>query len=109
MADLFTVRLHQIKNQQDSKYPDLVYGKIKRLKRSQTPVLNDEGEDSAGYAADSILLKSDGNPTYHFANVVDDHLMKITHVIRGLEWMAGTCSGWFCDRKCFRHAGRLEI
>lgn len=32
---------------------------------------------------DPILIKSSGNPTYHFANVVDDHLMKITHVIRG--------------------------
>lgn len=32
---------------------------------------------------DPILLKSDGHPTYHLANVVDDHLMEITHVIRG--------------------------
>ena len=31
-----------------------------------------------------ILVKSDGFPTYHFANVIDDHLMKITHVIRGV-------------------------
>lgn len=34
-----------------------------------------------------ILLKSDGMPTYHLANVVDDHLMEITHVIRGEEWL----------------------
>lgn len=34
-----------------------------------------------------VLLKSDGFPTYHLANVVDDHLMKITHVIRGEEWL----------------------
>ncbi len=34
-----------------------------------------------------ILLKSDGMPTYHLANVVDDHLMEITHVIRGEEWI----------------------
>ena len=39
---------------------------------------------------DQILQKSDGFPTYHLANVVDDHLMKITHVIRGDEWMAST-------------------
>lgn len=39
---------------------------------------------------DQILLKSDGFPTYHLANVVDDHLMKITHVIRGDEWMSST-------------------
>ncbi|KAF9425212.1 Glutamyl-tRNA synthetase, partial [Podila epigama] len=36
---------------------------------------------------DSVLMKSDGFPTYHLANVVDDHLMDITHVIRGQEWL----------------------
>lgn len=36
---------------------------------------------------DQILLKSDGFPTYHLANVVDDHLMGITHIIRGEEWL----------------------
>lgn len=36
---------------------------------------------------DQILLKSDGYPTYHLANVVDDHLMRITHIIRGEEWL----------------------
>ena len=36
---------------------------------------------------DPIIIKSDGFPTYHFANVVDDHLMKISHVIRGEEWL----------------------
>lgn len=39
---------------------------------------------------DQILLKSDGFPTYHLANIVDDHLMNITHVIRGDEWMSST-------------------
>ncbi|MDY6915201.1 MAG: glutamate--tRNA ligase, partial [Candidatus Cloacimonadota bacterium] len=37
---------------------------------------------------DQILMKSDGFPTYHLANVIDDHLMKITHVIRGEEWLS---------------------
>jgi len=37
---------------------------------------------------DKVLFKSDGMPTYHLANVVDDHLMKITHVIRGEEWLS---------------------
>ena len=36
---------------------------------------------------DKVLLKSDGMPTYHLANIVDDHLMKITHVVRGEEWL----------------------
>ena len=39
---------------------------------------------------DQVLIKSDGYPTYHFANVVDDHLMGITHVIRGEEWVSST-------------------
>lgn len=39
---------------------------------------------------DQVLLKSDGFPTYHLANVVDDHLMGITHVIRAEEWLSST-------------------
>jgi len=39
---------------------------------------------------DQVLLKSDGMPTYNFANVVDDHLMKITHVVRGNEYLSST-------------------
>ncbi|MCX6765881.1 MAG: glutamate--tRNA ligase [Candidatus Moranbacteria bacterium] len=43
-----------------------------------------------GTIDDQVLLKSDGYPTYHLAGVVDDHLMKITHVIRGEEWLPST-------------------
>lgn len=58
---------------------------------------------------DQVLLKSDGFPTYHLANVVDDHLMEITHVIRGDEWMSSTpkhlylyeAFGW--EPPCFMH------
>jgi glutamyl-tRNA synthetase len=39
---------------------------------------------------DKVMYKSDGMPTYHLANVVDDHLMEITHVIRGEEWLPST-------------------
>ena len=39
---------------------------------------------------DQVLLKGDGFPTYHLANVVDDHLMGVTHVIRGEEWLKST-------------------
>ncbi|CAH2350272.1 glutamate--tRNA ligase, mitochondrial [[Candida] railenensis] len=39
---------------------------------------------------DFVIMKSDGLPTYHFANIVDDHLMQITHVIRGEEWLSST-------------------
>ena len=43
-----------------------------------------------GAIDDQILLKTDGFPTYHLANVVDDHMMDITHVIRGEEWLPST-------------------
>lgn len=39
---------------------------------------------------DKIIMKGDGMPTYHLANIVDDYLMKITHVIRGEEWLSST-------------------
>jgi len=39
---------------------------------------------------DKILMKTDGMPTYHMANIVDDHLMEISHVIRGEEWLSST-------------------
>ena len=45
---------------------------------------------NSGQLDDKILLKSDGFPTYHLANVVDDHLMNISHVIRGEEWLSST-------------------
>lgn len=54
---------------------DVVYGKVK----IDNSILDDQ-----------ILLKSDGFPTYNFANVVDDHLMEITHVIRGKEYLDQT-------------------
>ncbi|TGZ63985.1 hypothetical protein CRM22_006612 [Opisthorchis felineus] len=46
-----------------------------------------ETQDTEG---DFIILKSDGMPVYHLANVVDDHFMEITHVIRGVEWLSST-------------------
>ncbi len=47
-------------------------------------------EFSSDQLDDQVLLKSDGYPTYHLANVVDDHLMEISHVIRGEEWLSST-------------------
>jgi glutamyl-tRNA synthetase len=56
---------------------DLIYGRI-------TANLVDALE------SDPVILKSDGYPTYHFASVVDDHHMKISHVLRGSEWISST-------------------
>ena len=58
-----------------SSYNDIVYGEISVENK---------------YLEDQILLKSDGYPTYNFANVIDDHLMEITHVVRGNEYLSST-------------------
>lgn len=70
----FTIRLKL--RQGDLTFNDLVSGEV-TMNLSKV-----EG--------DPIILKSDGFPTYHFANVVDDHLMKISHVLRGVEWLNST-------------------
>lgn len=67
------------------KYPtfdDLVHGKSLSIQPQTSPL--DPRYD------DFTLLKSDGMPTYHFANVIDDHEMAISHVIRGEEWLPST-------------------
>lgn len=70
---------------------------------------------------DQVLLKSDGYPTYHLANVVDDHLMRISHVIRAEEWLSSTpkhlllyqAFGWeppvFMHMPLLRNADRSKI
>jgi nondiscriminating glutamyl-tRNA synthetase len=65
-----------------------------KIPSGETVVVNDivRGEVSfqTDILDDQVLIKSDGFPTYHFANVVDDHLMEISHVIRGEEWLTST-------------------
>ncbi len=53
-------------------------------------VLGEVTREYKDVIVDPIMIKSDGMPTYHFANVVDDHLMKITHVMRSQEWVPTT-------------------
>jgi glutamyl-tRNA synthetase len=53
-------------------------------------MIRDSIEYKSNVLDDLVLLKSDGFPTYHLANVVDDHEMKISHVLRGDEWIAST-------------------
>ena len=63
---------------QYARYMDLVYGMVGSKKGAATSNRSRNGFE------DPILVKSDGLPTYHLANVVDDHYMEITHVIRGM-------------------------
>lgn len=55
-----------------------------------TDIVRGTVEFSSDQLDDQVLIKSDGFPTYHLANVVDDHLMEISHVIRGEEWLPST-------------------
>lgn len=67
--------IRQIIPEGETSFDDKVYGKI---------VVNNSELD------DQVLIKSDGLPTYNFANVIDDHLMQITHVVRGCEYLSST-------------------
>ncbi|MCL2168142.1 MAG: glutamate--tRNA ligase [Lentimicrobiaceae bacterium] len=62
------------------KYPENIEILIQDLIRGEVKI-------NSQLLDDKVLFKSDGLPTYHLANVVDDHLMEITHVIRGEEWL----------------------
>jgi len=65
------------------KVPEATTVRFDDLIRGPVEILSDRLDDQ-------VLLKSDGYPTYHLANVIDDHLMGITHVIRGEEWISST-------------------
>lgn len=70
-GDPYTIRIKMPRNE-DIRFHDVIRGWV---------TVNTNNLD------DKVLFKSDGMPTYHLANIVDDHLMEITHVIRGEEWL----------------------
>lgn len=72
MGDQYVVRFKMPRNE-DVKFHDLIRSWV----TFNTSQLDDK-----------VLMKHDGMPTYHLANVVDDYLMQITHVIRGEEWLS---------------------
>lgn len=88
MQNSLTLSEEEVKSKMDAGIPYVVRLKVPRKEEVR---LNDmiRGWVMVHSTAidDKVLLKSDGMPTYHLANVVDDHLMKITHVIRGEEWL----------------------
>lgn len=88
MINSLTLTEEEVQQRLDSRQPYVIRLKVPRedeirlndMVRGWVKV-NSEDID------DKVLMKSDGMPTYHLANVVDDHLMKVTHVIRGEEWL----------------------
>jgi glutamyl-tRNA synthetase len=100
---------HVIRLKVPNQYPafhDAVYGTVEFAENKKAHLL--------GSFEDPVLLKSDGLPTYHLANVVDDHFMEITHVLRATEWLPSTpkhvwlyeCFGW--KKPEFVHVGLLQ-
>ncbi len=91
----YTIRL-RVEPQQEIGFEDIIRGRV---------VFNSSELD------DKVLMKSDGLPTYHLANVIDDHEMKISHVIRGEEWLSSTAHhvllyrafGWESSMPKFAH------
>ncbi len=87
--------LHLSKDEIDKNLAD---GKAKVIRLNVEPdqkiifddIIRSKVEFDSNNVDDQVLIKSDGYPTYHLANVVDDHLMKITHVVRGEEWLSST-------------------
>jgi glutamyl-tRNA synthetase len=87
-GDPYVIRMKMPRNK-DVRFEDIIRGWV---------VVNTNNLD------DKVLYKSDGMPTYHLANIVDDHLMKISHVIRGEEWLPSAplhvllyeAFGWDC-------------
>lgn len=73
-GDLYVIR-QTISNVGETSFDDMVYGHI---------------EFDGDLLDEQILLKSDGYPTYNFANIIDDHTMEISHVVRGNEYLSST-------------------
>jgi glutamyl-tRNA synthetase len=127
------MREEQQKAKRPTGYDRLCYGKT-REERAQLPGFSENpvvrmlipddvalsfidgirGEVGAPRPDDQVIVKADGLPTYHLANVVDDHAMGITHVVRGEEWISSTPKhlllydwlGW--ERPVFLHMPLLR-
>ena len=86
-----------------------------KVPADQTVTFKDKIRDEVSFNSneldDKIILKADGLPTYHLANIVDDRSMKISHVIRGEEWLSSTAHhvllyrsfGWEDEMPVFAH------
>lgn len=89
MRNSLTISAEEVERLEADGHPAVI--RFRMPDAAKEVVLNDlirgEVRISTAVLDDKVLMKADGLPTYHFANVVDDHLMGITHVIRGEEWL----------------------
>lgn len=91
MRNSLTLSAEETQAMLDNKSPYVVRFKIDPGETvSFSDVVRETVSFQSAELGDQVLMKADGLPTYHLANIVDDHLMKITHVIRGEEWLPST-------------------
>lgn len=110
MKNSLTLPAEEVKKRLESNEPYVVRVKMARDQEIHfTDLVRESVTFNTNELDDKVLLKADGMPTYHLANVVDDHLMEISHVIRGEEWLSSTplhvflyqAFGW--DKPLFAH------
>ncbi len=91
MRNSLTLSAEETQMMLDSKSPFVIRFKIDPgATVSFSDVVRQDVSFQSSELGDQVLMKADGLPTYHLANIVDDHLMEITHVIRGEEWLPST-------------------
>ncbi len=82
---------HEVQTKLRSKSPYVIrfimHSSVENKPFFTEDMIREKSEINIALLDDKIIFKSDGYPTYHLANVIDDHLMNITHVIRGEEWL----------------------
>jgi len=112
MKNSLSMPEEEIQRRLDSGDPYVIRFKIpENIEVSINDLIRGEVVVNTSTLDDKILFKSDGMPTYHLANVVDDHLMKISHVIRGEEWLPSLplhillyrSFGWEAEMPDFAH------
>lgn len=88
MKNSIALSAEEVKKRLDSGEPYVLRVKIPRNEEIKfEDIIRGWVVVHSSHLDDKVIYKSDGMPTYHLANIVDDHLMKITHVIRGEEWL----------------------
>jgi glutamyl-tRNA synthetase len=88
MWNSLTLGQNEVKDLLGNNAPFVIRLKVDRDQEvNLTDMIRGEVKVSSNNIDDKVLMKSDGMPTYHLANVIDDHLMQISHVIRGEEWL----------------------
>lgn len=91
LKNSLTLSAEEVKKRLDSGEP---YTIRLLIPRDEEVVINDLIRDRVVFKTneldDKVMMKADGMPTYHMANIIDDHLMEISHVIRGEEWLPST-------------------